>query len=69
MVRHIDAGEQVPRAPQACRAPRQSTNAYRVQLREAPAEKPWFCIAMDATTCRVIAFHVADRSRERGEQR
>ncbi len=24
---------------------------------------------LDATTCRVIAFHVGDRSRKRGEQR
>jgi hypothetical protein len=24
---------------------------------------------MGATTCRVIAFHVGDRSRQRGEQR
>ena len=38
-------------------------------LRWEQAEKPWFWIAMDATTCRVIACHIGDRSRERGEQR
>jgi insertion element IS1 protein InsB len=32
------------------------------------ANRPWLWMAMDAKTRQVMAFHVGDRSRERGEQ-
>jgi len=32
------------------------------------ANKPWLWLAMDAKTRQVMAFHVGDRSRQRGEQ-
>jgi insertion element IS1 protein InsB len=32
------------------------------------ANKQWLCLAMDTTTRQVMAFHVGDRSRKRGER-
>jgi IS1 family transposase len=31
------------------------------------ANKQWIWIAMDATTCQIIAFHVGDRSGDSGQ--
>jgi insertion element IS1 protein InsB len=32
------------------------------------ANTQWIWIAMDATTCQIIAFHVGDRSRESAKE-